>query len=544
MEDSFEYGYPMKAIDRYHNVTPHMTSMMTWATAGLIIGSKDLWSAIDRKIGAFRFSGWEGHMLTHLTSRYMTHLDISRERSLSPFLESRRNVSGISIIKRIEPFMPDNMRPIGDIQEEDDRCLLHLFSIEYWMKLFPTESYPSILVRSPSEIDSISMEDVNSVNIIISVKCERTLDNCLFPMENQDRISVDGIDFEARVILAINTEAEGNKQGTFSATRYMRHGSPVFLSWWKQERGNDSNEISTKCLSSPYFEMATNSQLGFAFVILYVRLKESNHTEEYMLPFHRSIGGQDKAFCQCNDLPLISTGRRGKKNKRKCMTVGCSGLERYICSSFQCNTRICKGCFDKLPTYPYAYFNPPIPEIDVANNRNNDEHNSNGSKCEEDCGGEASLRENVMEQLDEMNEGNPDEIDASDDPFFMDDYLTNSNFNPADTACTNAEAPDPFIPATDSGQFAYDILDKNRTQAVPCHVLLNQVGVLCTRYNQRIYGTYPQQNFIQRIVSTITGHSFPLLYLMATLFPRHFYLGAKHDPLAVLGALPVSCYTS
>ena len=186
MDDSFEYGYPMKAIDRYHNGTPHMTSMMTWATTGLIIGSKDLWSAIDRKIGAFRFSGWEGHMLTHLTSRYMTHLDISRERSLSPFLESRRNVSGISIIKRIEPFMPDNMRASRDIQQEDDRCLLHLFSIEYWMKLFPVESYPSILVRSPSEIDSISMECMNPVNIIISVKCERTLDNCLFPMEDQD----------------------------------------------------------------------------------------------------------------------------------------------------------------------------------------------------------------------------------------------------------------------------------------------------------------------------------------------------------------------
>ena len=38
-------------------------------------------------------------------------------------------------LKRIEPFMPDNMRAIRDIQEEDDRCLLHLFSIEYWMKL-------------------------------------------------------------------------------------------------------------------------------------------------------------------------------------------------------------------------------------------------------------------------------------------------------------------------------------------------------------------------------------------------------------------------
>ena len=31
---------------------------------------------------------------------------------------------------------------------------------------------------------------------------------------------------------------------------------------------------------------------------------------------------------------------------------------------------------------------------------------------------------------------------------------------------------------------------------------------------------------------------------MATLFPRHFYLGSKHDPMAILGAMPISCYTT
>ena len=47
------------------------------------------------------------------------------------------------------------------------------------MKLFPIKNYPSILNKSPREIDSISMVGVDSVNIIISVMCERTLDNCL-----------------------------------------------------------------------------------------------------------------------------------------------------------------------------------------------------------------------------------------------------------------------------------------------------------------------------------------------------------------------------
>ena len=53
-----------------------------------------------------------------------------------------------------------------------------------------------------------------------------------------------------------------------------------------------------------------------------------------------------------------------------------------------------------------------------------------------------------------------------------------------------------------------------------------------------------QQNFLQRIMSTIQGLSIPLLYLMASCFPRHFYAQATHDPIAILGSAPISCYTN
>ena len=36
----------------------------------------------------------------------------------------------------------------------------------------------------------------------------------------------------------------------------------------------------------------------------------------------------------------------------------------------------------------------------------------------------------------------------------------------------------------------------------------------------------------------------PLLYFMATLFPRHFWCSATHEPAAVLGSAPISCYTN
>jgi hypothetical protein len=46
---------------------------------------------------------------------------------------------------------------------------------------------------------------------------------------------------------------------------------------------------------------------------------------------------------------------------------------------------------------------------------------------------------------------------------------------------------------------------------VPSHVIMNQVGNLCNRYNHCIMGTNLEQNFIQRIVSQQCGTSHPLM---------------------------------
>jgi len=78
----------------------------------------------------------------------------------------------------------------------------------------------------------------------------------------------------------------------------------------------------------------------------------------------------------------------------------------------------------------------------------------------------------------------------------------------------------------------------------PMHVLFNQLGSLCTRFNRRIKGTQFQQHFVQTVVSTLRGFSFPLLYLTGMLFPKHFWSTARHDPSAILGVMPVSTYKS
>ena len=115
--------------------------------------------------------------------------------------------------------------------------------------------------------------------------------------------------------------------------------------------------------------------------------------------------------------------------------------------------------------------------------------------------------------------------------------------------CPAFEEPDsPAVPTTNTGDAAFEVLHRHQQKECgsmfPMHVLFNQAGSLCTRFNQRITGTQAQINFVQMIVATIRGMSVPLLYFMATLFPRHFWSSATHDPVAILGSAPISCYTN
>ncbi len=74
---------------------------------------------------------------------------------------------------------------------------------------------------------------------------------------------------------------------------------------------------------------------------------------------------------------------------------------------------------------------------------------------------------------------------------------------------------------------------------VPMHVLFNQAGRICSRRNAEIKGTKVQQSFVQRLVSTTTGRSIPLLSFLGSLFTRHYYASAGNDPTAILGCQPI-----
>ncbi len=114
---------------------------------------------------------------------------------------------------------------------------------------------------------------------------------------------------------------------------------------------------------------------------------------------------------------------------------------------------------------------------------------------------------------------------------------------------SNGNDGDHPVPRTNSGQTAIQACDKEddnenpeRWYSAPMHVLFNQLGSLCTRFNKRIKGTQFQQHFVQSVVSSMRGMSFPLLYLSGMLFPKHFWASSTKDPSAILGVMPISCY--
>ncbi len=95
--------------------------------------------------------------------------------------------------------------------------------------------------------------------------------------------------------------------------------------------------------------------------------------------------------------------------------------------------------------------------------------------------------------------------DMDNDGYILGDYLTNAHYDFQDMpACDMivGHEEEEQLPTTDAGNVALSMVScVNELLSVPIHVLLNQVGNLCNRYNHRITGTNPQQNWVQRFVA-------------------------------------------
>ena len=75
---------------------------------------------------------------------------------------------------------------------------------------------------------------------------------------------------------------------------------------------------------------------------------------------------------------------------------------------------------------------------------------------------------------------------------------------------------------TNAGDTARTVGSYNQMRQISGHVILNQAAVCTNRYGKPIESTQYDKHFIQRLVSTIKGQSFPLLYMEGVIFLRIF----------------------
>ena len=124
----------------------------------------------------------------------------------------------------------------------------------------------------------------------------------------------------------------------------------------------------------------------------------------------------------------------------------------------------------------------------------------------------------------------PDEITRDE----IDEFVTRS-----DMAEMNEEDIIPeSLPTTDTGDYAYTIEEElPKGTSVNGHIILNQCGSILSRKYSTVEGYKYQKHFLQRIVSTTTATSTPLLYPEGMLFPSIFWKQMTHCG-SILGPIP------
>jgi len=117
-----------------------------------------------------------------------------------------------------------------------------------------------------------------------------------------------------------------------------------------------------------------------------------------------------------------------------------------------------------------------------------------------------------------------------------------NTFDENDTIGSNgSQAGD--IPETSAGNQPLETYEPNgETFVTGAHALMNGAATLLARKGHRINFSKRQRHYIERMVSTTTGKSVPLLYPEAALFPSCFYLDDEGCG-STLGAIPAGLMT-
>lgn len=547
-EDSQGYGQMFRTIPPLNSKTraPSMTPLYL---VSMVSSVNKLWELIDSKSGQWLYNEMEGNLLAFLRTRCFSFLR-RPSSSKCPFDGSMNNNDFIKIIKKLEPPLPDYM--LGNNSH-------YSYSTEFMRSLFNEYTYPTIDVigsvddlynrdevfYSSKDVIIMAMEFIPSVDELQSIRNG---------IHYRDDVSFSLLHIAiARAEICATVAFQNSSK--FDFIRFMRH--PGYSRWWKQER---TDKFVTKCDDDhdPFILLGSFGQHSDAEYItsLFVFVRDQDFkVDEYQLKFLESLGGKVHLRCRCNDYPLVPTFRISEK-KKKCRQCS-KKKESFICCNLQCQTRLCKACYDSYPTDDVTYIDQcqsnamdPHSNVDCSDS---DPESSDAEVEEEEAAAAAAAAE---EEDDDSVASNCSDITSKPRQDFelvdvVDDEPDHQAIQEADRlvfnefdACQYDEIEDsdavPFY-TTDAGDepATFDFADAD-TFYHPGYILLNNVSSCLIRNGKKQINSCQRDRFmIQSLVSTTKGEATPLTYPEAAIFPRHFPQAASKDSTSILGALPL-----
>ena len=352
---------------------------------------------------------------------------------------------------------------------------------------------------------------------------------------------------------------------------FSRHGGTMHTGWWLQEK-QGRRLCRTKLSALP--------QVPAWDFVIYVRQKQS--VEDLRKIYIELIGGQVKCKCSVHLCYLV---RLANNIEKSCSRVGCDNAAIYACCEHNCTAALCATHVDSLQA-PGAHFVTPITTVvnnvdyDNAVDTASSEDDSDYVETTSESSAE-TFAQNMDNEEDDFELFDPDDHDSDElhnlstdvDSFI---YTSGLSSNESDTTFSRApitrkrkvspsesllkdnvtygvmetdhlhEPEEPFqdieagFISTNRGRNAISI--STPESMIGLHVIFNKYQRLLTRYNGKLSATRTERNFVERIVSTSSTHSVPLVYPEGVLFPSLFWHMCPDG--SIPGAIPGALMTS
>ena len=458
----------------------HKTQFL-WILCRMLISVKELWDIIEEVPKKTLL--WHGWILTYISKQC--------------FNENR--IQGISTC----PFKTVYINSIDKVftkMSSIGMCLDTVCGLQNMLS-----HIPNIRVVTQSEISSLHNIHIDTT-VIIAINDEINCSNII----NEADLHIMTNTYELR-FFDITKKIE-NSDVKWEGLSYFRHGGE-FKSWWKVER------LKRLPIHSVFpvdvYGIDTN-------VMIYVKKYDVN-IDDIRNTFLKYIGGQSHVYCKLHKLPLIVVPT--SKNYCGLEISGqahshCKRKIYYGCPNIFCDVSICQKCFNQYSKSTVSFIsNEMLTLYELSLKEDMMDINDNDSLQSENDDSTYSHFSNDDDDISISDENDTTLLD--DDTCY--DYVTTSNH---DYVIDNEMPLDDInlIPTTTTGELAFNVEKdfSNQNEYIDGHVILNQCGSLLSRTDNHINGYRSQKHFLQRIASTISDKSIPLLYPEAMLFPSIF----------------------